>query len=74
MAYANHICQIETGDVGKIKYRGGTMFDAMNNTTNRCLELRINLYMKLRGHEPDKERKILFAEDCLNNNICWETE
>jgi hypothetical protein len=73
-ANADYICQIESGDVGKFKYRADTMLEAMTKTSTACSDARMELYRQLRGEEPSTGRKILFIESCTNANMCWETK
>lgn len=64
------ICTFESGEVGKIKYRGPSQEDARTKVAEVCLETRVSLYKKARGKAPTTDRKILFAEDCVNKTFC----
>lgn len=66
-----HICQIKTGDVGDFKYRGVDYEDAMTKVSMACLDARVDMYVRARKEKPSTERKILFAENCVNNSVCW---
>lgn len=64
------VCSFESGEVGKITYRGINRDDAVEKTSRACLRARVALFQKARGHRPSVERKILFAESCVNNTFC----
>jgi hypothetical protein len=63
-------CVFESGDVGKMKFRGSSREEAFEKTSRACLQARVQGYIKLRGDVPSVERKILFAEDCVNHTYC----
>lgn len=63
-------CMFEAGDVGKLKFRGNSREEAFEKTSRACLQARVEGYIKLRGDLPSVERKILFAEDCVNHTYC----
>lgn len=63
-------CTFESADVGKMKFRGATREEAFERTSRACLQARVQGYIKIRGDVPDSERKILFAEDCVNKTYC----
>ena len=63
-------CVFESADVGKMKFRGTTREEAFERTARACLQARVEGYIKLRGDLPTSERKILFAEDCVNKTYC----
>ncbi len=63
-------CIFESADVGKMKFRGSTREEAFERTARACLQARVQGYIKIRGDIPSSERKILFAEDCVNKTFC----
>jgi len=63
-------CVFESHDVGKLKFRGATREEAFEKTSRACLQARVEGYIKIRGDVPTVERKILFAEDCVNQTFC----
>ncbi len=63
-------CFFESADVGKMKFRGATREEAFERTARACLQVRVQGYIKMRGDVPTSERKILFAEDCVNKTFC----
>ncbi|MBY0386051.1 hypothetical protein K2X05_12910 [bacterium] len=63
-------CVFESNDVGKMKFRGSTREEAFERTARACLQARVQGYIKIRGDIPSAERKILFAEDCVNKTYC----
>ncbi len=63
-------CVFESGDVGKLKFRGTTREEAFEKTSRACLQARVEGFIKVRGDVPSVERKILFAEDCVNKTYC----
>ena len=63
-------CMIDAPDVGKIKFRGTNRAEAFEQTTRACLQSRIEMFVRKRGTVPSTERKILFAEDCVNKTYC----
>jgi hypothetical protein len=63
-------CVFESADVGKMKFRGSSREEAFERTSRACLQARVQGYIKLRGDVPSTERKILFAEDCVNKTYC----
>ena len=63
-------CVFESKDVGKLKFRGSTREEAFEKTSRACLQARVEGYIKIRGDVPTVERKILFAEDCVNQTFC----
>ncbi len=63
-------CMFESGDVGKLKFRGNSREEAFERTSRACLQARVQGYIKMRGDIPSVERKILFAEDCVNKTYC----
>lgn len=63
-------CVFESGDVGKLKFRGSTREEAFEKTARACLQARVESFIKVRGDVPTSERKILFAEDCVNKTYC----
>lgn len=63
-------CSFESADVGKMKFRGSTREEAFERTARACLQARVQGYIKIRGDVPTAERKILFAEDCVNKTFC----
>ena len=63
-------CVFESADVGKMKFRGQTREEAFERTARACLQARVQGYVKIRGDIPTAERKILFAEDCVNKTFC----
>lgn len=63
-------CVFDSPDVGKIKFRGKTREDAFEQTSRACLQSRIETFIRKRGTTPSTERKILFAEDCVNKTFC----
>jgi len=65
-------CVTETGDVGKLIFRGNTREEAMYRSAKMCLSLRIQNYMQVKLNPPSEERTILFMEDCVNHTFCKE--
>ncbi len=63
-------CVFESADVGKFKFRGATREEAFERTSRACLQARVEGFIKVRGDVPSVERKILFAEDCVNKTYC----
>ncbi len=63
-------CVFESADVGKMKFRGTSREEAFERTARACLQARVQGYIKIRGDVPSSERKILFAEDCVNKTYC----
>lgn len=63
-------CVFESSDVGKMKFRGNSREEAFERTARACLQARVQGYIKIRGDVPSAERKILFAEDCVNKTYC----
>lgn len=63
-------CVFESSDVGKLKFRGATREEAFERTSRACLQARVEGFIKVRGDLPSVERKILFAEDCVNKTYC----
>lgn len=63
-------CMFESPDVGKIKFRGNTREDAFEQTSRACLQSRVETFIRKKGETPTVERKILFAEDCVNKTYC----
>jgi hypothetical protein len=63
-------CMFEAADVGKIKFRGNTREEAFEQTSRACLQSRVETFIRKRGSVPTNERKILFAEDCVNKTYC----
>ena len=63
-------CVFESADVGKMKFRGTSREEAFERTARACLQARVQGYIKIRGDVPSTERKILFAEDCVNKTYC----
>jgi hypothetical protein len=63
-------CVFESNDVGKMKFRGNSREEAFERTARACLQARVQGYIKVRGDIPSAERKILFAEDCVNKTYC----
>ena len=63
-------CVFESGDVGKLKFRGASREEAFEKTSRACLQARVEGFIKVRGDIPSIERKILFAEDCVNKTYC----
>jgi hypothetical protein len=63
-------CSFESGEVGKLRFRGETKEAAFEKTAKACLQARVNFYQVQRGSAPSQERQILFAEDCVNKTYC----
>lgn len=63
-------CMFESPDVGKIKFRGTTREEAFEQTSRACLMSRVETFIRKKGTTPTVERKILFAEDCVNKTYC----
>jgi hypothetical protein len=63
-------CTFESPDVGKIKFRGATREQAFEQTSRVCLQTRVETFIRKKGTTPTTERKILFAEDCVNKTYC----
>ena len=63
-------CLFESPDVGKIKFRGATREEAFEQTSRACLQSRVETFIRKKGTTPSVERKILFAEDCVNKTYC----
>lgn len=63
-------CMFEAPDVGKIKFRGTNREDAFEQTSRACLQARVETFIRKKGETPSIERKILFAEDCVNKTYC----
>lgn len=63
-------CAFESPDVGKMKFRGTSREEAFEKTARACLQARVETYIRARGDVPTVERKILFAEDCVNKTYC----
>ena len=63
-------CVFEAPDVGKIKFRGATREQAFEQTSRVCLQTRVETFIRKKGTTPTTERKILFAEDCVNKTYC----
>lgn len=63
-------CMFEAPDVGKIKFRGTTREVAFEQTSRACLQSRVETFIRKKGTVPTTERKILFAEDCVNKTYC----
>lgn len=63
-------CMFEAPDVGKIKFRGATREQAFEQTSRVCLQTRVETFIRKKGTAPTSERKILFAEDCVNKTYC----
>ncbi|MCC6137565.1 MAG: hypothetical protein IT287_02965 [Bdellovibrionaceae bacterium] len=63
-------CMFESADVGKIKFRGTTREEAFEQTSRACLQSRVETFIRKKGTTPTVERKILFAEDCVNKTYC----
>lgn len=63
-------CLFESPDVGKIKFRGSTREEAFEQTSRACLQSRVETFIRKKGTVPSVERKILFAEDCVNKTYC----
>lgn len=63
-------CTFESGEVGKLRFRGETKEVAFERTAKACLQARVNYYQVQRGSAPTQERQILFAEDCVNKTYC----
>ena len=65
-----NICMIQSGDVGKLKYKGASMSDAFQKVTEECFQKRNQLFVKRNNQEADQDRQILFAESCANSVKC----
>lgn len=65
-----NICMIQSGDVGKLKYKGTSMSDAFQKVTEECFQKRNQLFAKRNNQEADQDRQILFAESCANSVKC----
>lgn len=65
-----NICMLEAGDVGKLKYKGSSYEDAFSKVTDECFQKRTQLFVKMRGTQPDQDRQIQFAESCVNGIKC----
>jgi hypothetical protein len=63
-------CSFESGEVGKLRFRGETREVAFEKTTKACLQARVLYFQVQRGSAPTTERQILFAEDCVNKTYC----
>ncbi|MBY0314525.1 MAG: hypothetical protein K2Q26_03335 [Bdellovibrionales bacterium] len=63
-------CSFESGETGKIKFKGATKEEAFERTAKACLKARMAFYVTSRGSAPSTERQILFAEDCVNKTFC----
>lgn len=63
-------CSFESGETGKLKFKGATREEAMERTAKACLKARIASFVINRGSSPTTERQILFAEDCVNKTFC----
>lgn len=63
-------CSFESGETGKIKFKGATKEEAFERTAKACLKARMAYYVTSRGSAPSTERQILFAEDCVNKTFC----
>lgn len=64
------VCTFKSGDIGEIKYRGASHLQAREITAQTCLRARVDLFKRKRGKRPTVDRKILFAEDCVNKTYC----
>lgn len=69
-----YVCQMEAGDVGKIKYRSNDIKDAMLSVARRCVNMRSISYQEKYGNRPSTERIIMFVENCTNNTSCVHHE
>lgn len=67
-----YVCQMEAGDVGKLKYRSNDMKDAMMSVARRCVNHRSRAYQEKYGNRASTERMILFVESCTNCISCKE--
>lgn len=63
-------CVFESGETGKLKFKGSTRDEAFERTAKACLKARVAFYVQSRGTAPTTERQILFAEDCVNKTFC----
>lgn len=63
-------CSFESGETGKIKFKGSSKEEAFERTAKACLKARVAFYVTSRGSAPSTERQILFAEDCVNKTFC----
>lgn len=63
-------CMFEAPDTGKIKFRGASREEAFEQTSRVCLQTRVETFIRKKGTTPTVERKILFAEDCVNKTYC----
>jgi hypothetical protein len=64
-----HYCQIEDASVGKIKFRGATLDEAMARTAGACVDRQKSRYEKERGVIPS-DRAEVFIESCVNRIQC----
>ena len=64
------ICQFHAGDTGLLKYKANSYEDALNNVVNACFSKRKDIFTKTRNEQPDQDREILCAENCLNETRC----
>lgn len=64
------ICMINSGDVGKLKYKANSYQMAFQKVTDACFQKRNDLYKKSRKQEPTQDRQIQFAESCVNSIKC----
>lgn len=64
-----HYCQIEDAQMGRIKFRGSTLDEAMSRTAGTCVDRHKSQYEKVRGSLPS-ERAELFIESCVNRIQC----
>ena len=65
-----NICMIQSGDIGKLKYKGTSMSDAFTKVTDECFKKRNQLFVRARNQEPSQDRQIQFAESCANSVKC----
>ncbi len=63
-------CMFESPDVGKIKFRDMSREVAFEQTSRACLQSRVETFIRKKGETPTVERRILFAEDCVNKTYC----
>ena len=67
---SKNICMIQSGDIGKLKYKGTSMSDAFTKVTDECFQKRNQLFVKSRKQEASQDRQIQFAESCANSVKC----
>lgn len=64
------VCQMNSGDTNKIKFKADNREKAMQAVTDKCLNIRVSNHIRFKNEEPSQERQMEYAMACLNSVSC----